>query len=97
MELAMFDAVVEQCQARGLRSLLGVYIPSKKNGMVADLYSRLGFLPDHEDAQGASWWRFTLPSAPLVSTRPIRRTAGPSAPESRSKAFVPNSDLVVTR
>ncbi|HEY6446870.1 MAG TPA: HAD-IIIC family phosphatase [Acidobacteriaceae bacterium] len=97
MELAMFDALVEQCQARGLRSLLGVYVPSKKNAMVADLYSRLGFLPDHEGAQGATWWRFTLPSAPLVSTRHIRRTASASASESRSSSSVPNSELLATR
>ena len=30
MELAMFDAVVEQCQARGIRKIVGIYIPSKK-------------------------------------------------------------------
>jgi FkbH-like protein len=35
MELAMFDALIEQCQARGIRKIVGVYVPSKKNGMVA--------------------------------------------------------------
>lgn len=95
MELAMFDALIEQCRARGLRTLLGVYIPSRKNAVVADLYSRLGFLPDHEDAQGASWWRFTLPSAPLVSSTHIRRTD--AASESRSVSSAPNSELLATR
>ena len=43
MEFAMFDALVEQCQARGIRKIVGVYIPSKKNSMVAGHYAGLGF------------------------------------------------------
>ena len=43
MELAMFDALVEQCQARGIHKIVGVYIPSKKNSMVAGHYAGLGF------------------------------------------------------
>ena len=39
MEFAMFDALIEQCQARGIRKILGVYIPSKKNSMVAGHYA----------------------------------------------------------
>ena len=42
MELAMFDTLVEQCQARGIRKIVGVYIPTKKNAMVARLYGELG-------------------------------------------------------
>ena len=42
MEFAMFDALVEQCQARGIRKIVGVYIPSKKNGMVAGHYAEPG-------------------------------------------------------
>ena len=43
MEFAMFDALVEQCQARGIRKIVGIYIPSKKNSMVAGHYANLGF------------------------------------------------------
>src|ERR1700733_12507523 len=35
MEFAMFDALVEQCQERGIRKIVGVYIPAKKTGRVA--------------------------------------------------------------
>src|ERR1700733_1208721 len=35
MEFAMFDALVEQCQARGIRKIAGIYIPAKKTGRVA--------------------------------------------------------------
>ena len=49
MEFAMFDALVEQCQARGIRKIVGVYIPSKKNSMVAGHYASLGFSRDGRD------------------------------------------------
>ena len=43
MEVAMLDALVERAQELGVRTLVGVYKPSKKNGMVADHYDKLGF------------------------------------------------------
>jgi predicted enzyme involved in methoxymalonyl-ACP biosynthesis len=35
------------------RTLIGEYRPTEKNGLVADLYARLGFRPD-----GEHLWRF---------------------------------------
>ena len=35
-------------RARGIRKIVGVYIPSKKNGLVADHYRKLGFQRDAE-------------------------------------------------
>jgi FkbH-like protein len=43
MEMAMLDALVERAHEAGLKRLRGRYIPTKKNGMVADHYPRLGF------------------------------------------------------
>ncbi len=43
MELAMLDAIVERARSAGVQTLLGYYIPTKKNGMVADHYDKLGF------------------------------------------------------
>jgi FkbH-like protein len=73
MEFAMFDALVEQCQARGIRKILGVYIPSKKNNMVAGHYAGLGFTRvsasgDHE------LWQYDVPQSYSMRTRFIRRT-----------------------
>ncbi len=57
METAMLDALVEQAQARKLRRLLGYYLPTAKNGMVAGHYEKLGFALVSRDAQtGASVW-----------------------------------------
>jgi FkbH-like protein len=75
MELAMFDALVEQCQARGLRKLLGVYIPSKKNGMVAQHYESLGFTRGEVTSEGRQLWHYDIPSTYSSKTRFINRTA----------------------
>ncbi len=43
MEVAMLDALVERARMAGVRWLRGRYIPTKKNGIVAEHYPRLGF------------------------------------------------------
>lgn len=73
MELAMFDALVEQCQARGIRKIVGVYIPSKKNGMVAEHYPSLGFSQIDETSGSRELWRYDVPQPYSPRTRYIRR------------------------
>jgi FkbH-like protein len=75
MEFAMFDALVEQCQARGIRKIVGVYIPSKKNSMVAGHYAGLGFTRLGESSGDHESWHFDVPEPYSVRTRFIRRTA----------------------
>jgi predicted enzyme involved in methoxymalonyl-ACP biosynthesis len=75
MEFAMFDALVEQCQARGIRKIVGVYIPSKKNSMVAGHYASLGFSPMGGASEGGELWCYDVPSTYSPRTRYIRRTA----------------------
>jgi FkbH-like protein len=75
MELALFDAFVEQCQARGVRRIRGIYIPSKKNGMVADHYADLGFTRLSGSAEGSDIWDYQVPQRYEPRTRFIRRTA----------------------
>jgi FkbH-like protein len=76
MELAMFDALVEECQARGVRRIVGVYIPSKKNGMVAEHYAGLGFRPAG-DEEGRFYYEVPGEFAPR--TRHIQRNAAAAA------------------
>ena len=75
MEFAMFDALVEQCQARGIRKIVGIYIPSKKNGIVAAHYASLGFSPVGGASEGRELWRYDVPAKYSPRTRYIRRTA----------------------
>ena len=43
MELAMLDALVAEARRDGIATILGTYIPTRKNAMVADFYHRIGF------------------------------------------------------
>jgi FkbH-like protein len=54
--------LAELCRAaseRGATELRGTYIPSAKNGLVSDLYPRLGFEPAG-GSQGATTWTYDL-------------------------------------
>jgi FkbH-like protein len=75
MELAMFDALVEQCQLRGIRKIVGVYIPSKKNSMVAGHYASLGFSSMGGDFRERELWCFDVPSTYLPRAHHIHRMA----------------------
>ena len=75
MEFAMFDALVEQCQARGIRRIVGVYSPSKKNSMVAGHYAGLGFSRLSESSGDQELWHYHVPQPYPARTRFIRRTA----------------------
>jgi FkbH-like protein len=74
MELAMFDALVEQCQARDIRKIVGIYIPSKKNSMVAEHYLKLGFTAIEGNSEDPQLWRYDVPQSYAPKTRYVRRT-----------------------
>jgi len=75
MEFAMFDALVEQCQARGIRKIVGIYVPSKKNGMVAGHYAGLEFSSMGGTPEGHELWGYDVPATYSPRSRYIRRTA----------------------
>ena len=75
LELAMFDALVEECQARDIREILGTYIPSKKNGMVAEHYAALGFRRIGAAPGGGELWRYDVSKDYQPKTKFIRRKA----------------------
>jgi FkbH-like protein len=75
MEFAMFDALVERCQQRGIRRIIGVYIPSNKNSMVAGHYEGLGFTCVEGSFDNREVWQYDVPETYAARTRHIRRTA----------------------
>ena len=75
LEFAMFDVLVEECQARGVREILGSYIPSKKNNMVAGHYAGLGFSRAGETPEGGELWRYEVPKGYEPPARHIQRKA----------------------
>jgi FkbH-like protein len=78
MELAMFDALIEQCQARGIHKIVGVYIPSKKNYMVADHYLKLGFSEGARSPEGFQTWHYDVLQSRSPKSRYIRRARRPA-------------------
>lgn len=73
MELAMFDELVEHCQARGIRKIVGVYIPSKKNSMVADHYHKLGFIAGEGSSETCQSWHYDVPKSQPAKAHHISR------------------------
>jgi FkbH-like protein len=59
----MADRLIEAARQRGVSRIVGVYRPTEKNSLVADLYPRLGFAADGVNG------RFTLDVASV--TRPL--------------------------
>lgn len=45
MESAMLDALVDRARLIGVTTIQGYYLPTSKNGIVADLLPSMGFLP----------------------------------------------------
>ena len=54
MEFAMLDAVVDHARTAGVDTLLGYYLPTRKNVMVADHYEKLGFIRRNSSAEDGS-------------------------------------------
>jgi predicted enzyme involved in methoxymalonyl-ACP biosynthesis len=68
----MMDILERHCRARGIERILGVYLPTPKNGMVAELYGQLGFHKVSEDPTGATVWHFEMPERPTTRNRSIK-------------------------
>jgi FkbH-like protein len=61
MELAMLDALVERTAAAGIRTVMGYFISSRKNAMVADHFEKMGFQRSPANAeQGQSLWTLSI-------------------------------------
>lgn len=71
LELAMFSELIRHAEKSNARSLVGKYIPSKKNGLVGKLYKELGFTCTSEDANGMSHWELDLSEYKVRSDIPI--------------------------
>ena len=60
MELATMDALIKECQARGIKKIYGYYYPTPKNGMVKDFYPTLGFKQVKQDKDGNTTYEFAV-------------------------------------
>ena len=60
MEEAVLDQIAGAARRAGVAALVGRFIPSVKNKMVADHYAKLGFAPAGDGPDGATVWRLDL-------------------------------------
>ena len=60
MEQAMLDTLVEKCRQNGISKIRGYYYPTKKNGMVRELYGTFGFTKINEDENGNTVWELPI-------------------------------------
>ena len=64
VEIAMLDAIAERAIRVGIKRIIGYYVPTRKNSIVADLYPNLGFLPCASPmanpTEGATLWTLDL-------------------------------------
>lgn len=60
VEHLLMNYIAEQAGQRGLTEVRGTYVPTPKNGLVADLYPSLGFQQVEETEKGATEWELTI-------------------------------------
>jgi FkbH-like protein len=58
MEDFIIDELCRVALRRGCQSIIGQYIPTRKNALVASLYERLGFEAIASESDGSITWRF---------------------------------------
>ena len=74
VEEFLFSVLVEEAQAKGVSRLIGRYVPTAKNGLVKDLYDRLGFRRSTEP-DGSVVYDLEVADLPAIRTFVRRREA----------------------
>jgi FkbH-like protein len=68
MEELMCGTLADEAHARGLERVVGRYLPTEKNAMVADLYPRLGFKDTGRSSRpGETVWEYVLVQQPRIT------------------------------
>ncbi len=60
VEHMMVNALMAEAARRGVSKVTGVYVPTARNGLVADLYADLGFEKTGETSDGATTWQIAV-------------------------------------
>ncbi len=76
VEVALMAYLAEWARGTGCATLVGEYLPTKKNGMVRDFYRGLGFEPAGALADEGTRWRLDLARGAPAWPPAIRRAAG---------------------
>lgn len=60
VEDLLLNHIAEVARTRGVRTIRGMYIPTPKNDLVREHYSKLGFTCVDSDQEGRTWWELTI-------------------------------------
>jgi len=69
VETMVLRELIAQARTRSVRRLIGVYVPTARNGMVRDHYPKLGFAALGEDSSGTTTWE--LDTAVEIAPAPM--------------------------
>ena len=75
----MLDQLVQQAMRAGCTKLRGRYLPTDRNGLVADLYRRLAFHP-LEGLEASTSWELEVEERPTSEFITVRTTEDPEEP-----------------
>jgi len=67
VEQAVLQELVDQARQRGIRRLIGTYLPTEKNKLVEDHYGKLGFTKLEQRADGGTVWQLVVADAPALT------------------------------
>lgn len=67
VEQAVLQELLAQARQRGIRRLIGTYLPTEKNKLVEDHYAKLGFAKTADLPGGGTVWTLDVASAPQLS------------------------------
>ncbi len=82
IEERILDHLVHAARAAGATMLTGTYLPTPRNGLVADLYRRLGFALSAAAADGTTTWHLTIAPHPERPGKPSISRVSPPVEES---------------
>ena len=77
MERFMFDRMLEAAASLGVRKITGIYRPTGKNNLVADLYTKLGFSKTSETTEEIRY-KIAVPESPAATAMHIRNVSAPA-------------------
>jgi FkbH-like protein len=79
VEQMVLREILDHARGAGIQTLIGIYRPTERNGMVAEHYARLGFRPAGEHADGTTEWTLAtgteIATPPMTIHRPMPDTA----------------------
>ena len=68
VEHMVLREILAHARDAGVRKLVGIYLPTDRNKLVIDHYSKLGFAKFREEKSGATFWEFYVEAAEPEAT-----------------------------